>query len=171
MTAPAPRTAGRETPPVTEWAVATIPSDPAPGLAVDDEPDDDGGFPPPDDRDAPPADGAVLPADVVETSLEPADEDERWADEVPVDKPIPPVVVPATIVPPQRSEPVPPQRSGPDPQHPAPVSSPRPTASPEPAVRRPAAGGMQRYGEAVVRQLLGATFVREEPYETGTRFS
>lgn len=30
--------------------------------------------------------------------------------------------------------------------------------------------GVQRYGEAVVRQVLGATFVREEPYEPPTRF-
>jgi DNA polymerase-3 subunit gamma/tau len=33
------------------------------------------------------------------------------------------------------------------------------------------ADGVQRYGEAVVRQVLGATFVREETYESGTRFS
>ncbi|WP_109210098.1 MULTISPECIES: hypothetical protein [Microbacterium] len=32
-------------------------------------------------------------------------------------------------------------------------------------------GGVQRYGEAVVRQVLGATFIREEPYEPPTRFS
>ncbi|WP_019181595.1 hypothetical protein [Microbacterium yannicii] len=32
-------------------------------------------------------------------------------------------------------------------------------------------GGVQRYGEAVVRQMLGATFLREEPYEPPTRFS
>jgi DNA polymerase-3 subunit gamma/tau len=32
-------------------------------------------------------------------------------------------------------------------------------------------GGVQRYGEAVVRQVLGATFVREEPYQPPTRFS
>ena len=31
--------------------------------------------------------------------------------------------------------------------------------------------GQQRYGEAVVRQVLGATFVREESYEPPTRFS
>ncbi len=43
------------------------------------------------------------------------------------------------------------------------------------APRLPVAGvrddGVQRYGEAVVRQVLGATFVREEPYEPPTRFS
>lgn len=32
-------------------------------------------------------------------------------------------------------------------------------------------GGVQRVGEAVVRQMLGATFVREEPYTPPTRFS
>nr|WP_276512054.1 DNA polymerase III subunit gamma and tau [Microbacterium thalassium] len=31
--------------------------------------------------------------------------------------------------------------------------------------------GVERYGEAVVRQVLGATFVREEPYDPPTRFS
>ncbi|HKT55388.1 MAG TPA: DNA polymerase III subunit gamma and tau, partial [Microbacterium sp.] len=99
----------------------------------------------------PPTDGGVLPADEVETSLEPADEDERLADEVPVDAPIPP-----SIVPPQRPQPPQPEASA---------------ASRDTASRRPATNGIQRYGEAVVRQMLGATFVREEPYETGTRFS
>ncbi|WP_223171718.1 hypothetical protein [Microbacterium sp. NIBRBAC000506063] len=36
--------------------------------------------------------------------------------------------------------------------------------------RQPVGGG-ERYGEAVVRQVLGASFVREEPYEPPTRFS
>jgi len=31
--------------------------------------------------------------------------------------------------------------------------------------------GVERRGEAVVRQLLGATFLHEEPYESNTRFS
>ena len=30
--------------------------------------------------------------------------------------------------------------------------------------------GIERVGEAVVRQMLGATFVREEPYSPPTRF-
>ena len=30
--------------------------------------------------------------------------------------------------------------------------------------------GTQRYGEAVVRQLLGARFIREEPHASPTRF-
>ena len=44
------------------------------------------------------------------------------------------------------------------------VAPPMPTATPRPS-------GVQRYGEAVVRQVLGARFVREEPYEPPTRFS
>jgi len=35
----------------------------------------------------------------------------------------------------------------------------------------PLRGGVQRYGEAVVRQMLGATYLRDEPYEPPTRFS
>ncbi|MCC4250267.1 DNA polymerase III subunit gamma and tau [Microbacterium testaceum] len=35
----------------------------------------------------------------------------------------------------------------------------------------PLRGGVQRHGEAVVRQMLGATYVRDEPYEPPTRFS
>ncbi|MDQ1076129.1 MULTISPECIES: DNA polymerase III subunit gamma and tau [Microbacterium] len=35
----------------------------------------------------------------------------------------------------------------------------------------PLRGGVQRYGEAVVRQMLGATYLRDEPYEPPTRFT
>ena len=44
---------------------------------------------------------------------------------------------------------------------------------PAPTVRsRPLmTGGAQRYGEAVVRQVLGATFVREDTYNPPTRFN
>lgn len=44
-------------------------------------------------------------------------------------------------------------------------------APPLPPVATTRNDGVQRYGEAVVRQVLGATFVREEPYEPPTRFS
>lgn len=47
-----------------------------------------------------------------------------------------------------------------------PVVAPRLAAAPETR-----GDGVQRYGEAVVRQVLGARFVREEPYEAPTRFS
>ena len=44
-------------------------------------------------------------------------------------------------------------------------------APPLPRATQTRSDGVQRYGEAVVRQVLGATFVREEPYEPPTRFS
>ncbi len=68
------------------------------------------------------------------------------------------------------------------PAEPAPAS-PEPEPDPEPdpveTEQRPTVSsrsidigdGRQRYGEAVVRQVLGATFVREEPYEPPTRFA
>ena len=59
---------------------------------------------------------------------------------------------------------------------PAPVDAPIPPRAPV-AVERPAPStpprrnGIERVGEAVVRQMLGATFVREEPYTPPTRFN
>ncbi|MFT4305885.1 MAG: DNA polymerase III subunit gamma and tau, partial [Microbacterium sp.] len=49
-----------------------------------------------------------------------------------------------------------------------PAAAPAPPVVPAPV--RSAPGGVQRYGEAVVRQLLDARFVREEPYQAPTRF-
>ena len=47
-----------------------------------------------------------------------------------------------------------------------------PPPAPVVATRPPAPrGGPERYGEAVVRQILGARFVREEAHEQATRFS
>ncbi|MFV0320324.1 MAG: DNA polymerase III subunit gamma and tau [Microbacterium sp.] len=45
-----------------------------------------------------------------------------------------------------------------------------PAAEPRVAPAAPTSPGVQRYGEAVVRQVLGASFLREEPYEPPTRF-
>nr|WP_260149067.1 DNA polymerase III subunit gamma and tau [Microbacterium endophyticum] len=45
-----------------------------------------------------------------------------------------------------------------------------PTVAP-PIRTAPAPDGIQRYGEAVVRQVLNAHFVREEPFERATRFN
>ena len=45
-----------------------------------------------------------------------------------------------------------------------------PAAPAAPATTLRASPGLQRYGEAVVRQVLGARFIREEPYEPPTRF-
>ncbi len=125
--------------PVTEWAVAPIPSDEAapfddPGpaaLAVDDEPEEAvdvlAAAP------APAREGEVLPDADIEPSIEP-DDDEAEAEAIDQAVPV--------------------------------VAPPRPQT---PAATR--GDGVQRYGEAVVRQVLGATFVREEPYEPPTRFS
>ena len=67
-----------------------------------------------------------------------------------------------------------PRTTGPAPAAPAPRPDPAPRAAAAPVVvdRAPRSGvpGVQRYGEAVVRQVLGATFLREEPYEPQTRF-
>jgi DNA polymerase-3 subunit gamma/tau len=123
--------------PVTEWAVASIPTDdiapvdepsPPAALAVDDEPEEAAR----PNATAPVREGEVLPDADVEPSIEP-DDDEVEAEAI--DLPAPPVA----------------------PRRPAPAAT--------------RTDGVQRYGEAVVRQVLGATFVREEPYEPPTRFS
>jgi DNA polymerase-3 subunit gamma/tau len=124
--------------PVTDWAVAPIPSDPSgaatavtPGqLAVDDEPEDAASVL--IATLAPAREGDVLPAREIETSL-PPDDDEREADE---------------------------EMTAPE----APVQVVAPRLS---TVRD---DGVERVGEAVVRQVLRATFLREEPFETATRF-
>lgn len=141
---------------VTEWAVAPIPSaleqpsvPPAAAapLPVDDEPEEvEAAAAAP----LPPSDGAVdrdappLPGD---------DEAPAYDDEPPYDPSYEPPV--ARQAPPERSAPA--QRTA--------------TAPPVVIERAPTAGGVQRYGEAVIRQVLGATFLREEPYEPPTRFS
>ncbi|MBN9171180.1 MAG: DNA polymerase III subunit gamma and tau [Microbacterium sp.] len=134
--------------PVTEWAVAPIPTDaggetstslgsasaaatPA-QFAVDDDPEDAASARARVATLAPVREGEVLPADEVETSLEP-DDDEQEAEALSVDVPVPPVIAPPTT-----------------------------------SLRE---DGVQRVGEAVIRQVLGARFVREEPYEPPTRFS
>lgn len=140
--------------PVTDWAVAAIPSDddappPDPGpaalptetpgqFAVDDEPEDAATSVARVATLAPPREGDVLPSTEVVPSIE-RDEDEDELDDEP--DAVADVKVPPTVAPPL-----------------APVVTTR-------------NGGVQRYGEAVVRQVLGATFVREEPYEPPTRFS
>lgn len=131
--------------PVTEWAVATIPSDadapPAesPGalgqFAVDDEPEDAGVARTGVATIAPPREGEVLPEREVTPSVE-VDQDEPEDLDAAPDAALPPVVAPPL----------------------------------RPAATRPAPGA-QRYGEAVVRQVLSARFVREEPYEQPTRFN
>ncbi|MGH3691434.1 MAG: DNA polymerase III subunit gamma and tau [Microbacterium sp.] len=143
---------------VTEWAVAPIPtaqvesqsspSVPAAPLPVDDEPEEVEAAA---SAPVPPSDGAI---DRDEPPLPGDDDAPAFDDEPPYD--------------PSYEPPAPRQ---------APPATPTPqvqrAAAAPPAVieRTPSAGGVQRYGEAVIRQVLGATFVREEPYEPPTRFS
>ncbi|WP_460772330.1 DNA polymerase III subunit gamma and tau [Microbacterium sp. GXF7504] len=119
--------------PVTEWAVAQIPtSDPAvppAQFAVDDDPEDAAA---PRATVFPVREGAILPASEVAPSDEGDEEDLDVVDPPAAQAQVPPVV-------------------------------------PQPV--RPAPGGVQRYGEAVVRQMLGARFIREEPYSAPTRFA
>ncbi|MFF2488790.1 DNA polymerase III subunit gamma and tau [Microbacterium sp. NPDC058062] len=155
-TAPRPTvqaTAPASAAPVTDWAVAPIPSDddappPDPGpaafpvetpaqFAVDDEPEDAEAATARVATLAPPREGEVLPRAEIAPALERDDDDDEEDDtDAVADLPVPPTVAPPLT----------------------PVVTTR-------------NGGVQRYGEAVVRQVLGATFVREEPYEPPTRFS
>ncbi len=148
---------------VTEWAVASIPTAneesvrdapiPSAPLPVDDEPEEveaaaSAPIPPSDgviDRDEPP-----LPGD---------DEAPAYDDEPPYDPSYEPPADPSV------SRGAAPDRSAPQTQRTA-VATP-----PVVIERSPSVGGVQRYGEAVIRQVLGATFLREEPYEPPTRFS
>lgn len=148
--------------PVTEWAVATIPSGDAAGamaspLAVDDEPED---------ATAAPVrtltlerDGEVIPiADI------PPDDDDDAPPPPDDDAPVPPRAPVAVERPAaERSE----ERAAPDRTV---RGQSAPTAGPR-ASRAPRANGIERVGEAVVRQVLGATFVREEPHTPPTRFN
>ncbi|MFG6403664.1 DNA polymerase III subunit gamma and tau [Microbacterium sp. P04] len=151
---PAPTPAPAPSAPVTDWAVATIPSFPDSGSSasyappsglgsvtaprsvsqfpVDDEPEDAA---PAATRTATLAsvrEGAVLPEREVEASIVDEDADDLPPTEEPLDVPVPPVVAPRIAA---------------------------------------TSTGVQRYGEPVVRQVLSARFVREEPYEAPTRFN
>ncbi|GAB6858914.1 DNA polymerase III subunit gamma and tau [Microbacterium xylanilyticum] len=175
--------------PVTEWAVAAIPQgdpEPAPEPARAPEPPAPatstriGQFPvdeEPADVEAMPASGWYEPGhdgDVLDD--EPPFPDDADApppdDERDAYRPVPEPAMAAVPSGPGRSgtesAPVPGASAAPD-------RSPRPDPAPRPAPaadRAPRSGppGVQRYGEAVVRQVLGATFLREEPYEPQTRF-
>lgn len=127
--------------PVTEWAVASIPNDVA-------EPVDDA---------RPPAALALAVDDEPEEAAR-----VRTATLAPVREGD---VLPESDVEPS-IEPTDDEAEAEDLDLPVP-----PVVAPPIARPAPRADGVQRYGEAVVRQVLGATFVREEPYEPPTRFS
>ena len=149
-----PRTSALSAAPVTEWAVAPIPKGneaPQTPLAVDEEPAEAESAA---SAPLPPVDGAV----VDEEPPLPGDDEAPDEDEPPYEPPadeqpqVPSAPASATEAP---------RASG------APAASAAPIAMSRSAVP----DGIQRYGEAVVRQVLGATFVREEPFEPPTRFS
>jgi len=153
-TAPAPSSAA----PVTDWAVATIPASddapaaPQPQFPVDEEPAEvEAAAAAP----VPPHDG------VVDRDVPPPDDEAPYPDDEPPYDPPYDAGPPASAM-----------------QAPTPVSTPAAAPAPTAQARtaptvgtHAASGGVQRYGEAVIRQVLGATFVREEPYEPPTRFA
>ncbi|GAA1995205.1 DNA polymerase III subunit gamma and tau [Microbacterium pumilum] len=142
-TVPARATAPASAAPVTEWAVASIPNDAG-------DPVDDPGAPAALAVDDEPEEAARLR----NATLAPAREGEVLPS-ADVESSIEPdedeAVIDTDVV---ADVPVPP------------VVAPR-----LPSAAAPRNDGVQRYGEAVVRQVLGATFIREEPYEPPTRFS
>ena len=185
-----PQSRGSSAPAVTEWAVAPIPagepggaplSAPQAPLPVDEEPEEVEAAA---SAPAPPVDGGV---DRAESPL-PGDDDVPYFDDEP---PYDPSYEPApsqgqgssargtssTPVPSAQisaqSSPQNPVKNSAQSAAPRAVAPPTPRSAPTPTVteRAPTVGGVQRYGEAVIRQVLGATFVREEPYEPPTRFA
>ena len=81
-------------------------------------------------------------------------------------------VLPATTEYTHTDDDAPDEDEFPPPLDDAPLPPRAPVAVERPAPpRAPRSGGIERVGEAVVRQVLGATFVREEPYTPPTRFS
>ncbi|KAA9159560.1 hypothetical protein F6B41_01165 [Microbacterium lushaniae] len=143
--APERRPAAAAAAPVTEWAVAPIPSTP------------------PADAPAPSALSAAVTAQFAV--------DDEPEDAAPAGRPV------ATLARVREGDVLPDGESSavasddaedlPGPEAPRDVPVP-PVVAPRIA---PSRGGVQRYGEAVVRQVLGATFVREEPHQAPTRFS
>ncbi|MGF6821906.1 DNA polymerase-3 subunit gamma/tau [Microbacterium sp. ZKA21] len=169
----APRPSALSSSPVTEWAVAPIPQGnetPQTPLPVDDEPTEvesaaSAPQPPVDGRvsdDEPPLPGDDDAPDEDEPPYDPSDHGAAYP------------AAPATASAPSPSTAPASPASAPVSRAAAPAAQTRPAPqAPVVTARSAAPEGIQRYGEAVVRQVLGATFVREEPYEppTATRFS
>lgn len=165
-----PQARGASAPAITEWEVASIPtaeeppasSLPESPLPVDDEPEEVEAAA---SAPVPPSDGGIDP----EVPPLPGDDEAPYPDDEP---PYDPSYEPPAGPPAPRSSPA---AVAPAARAAAPSAAPavRAPAAPAPRVteRAPAVGGVQRYGEAVIRQVLGATFVREEPYEPPTRFA
>ncbi|WP_243224535.1 DNA polymerase III subunit gamma and tau [Microbacterium sp. CIAB417] len=170
---PAPRPSALSSAPVTEWAVAPIPKGNEPAqtpLPVDEEPADAESA---SSAPQPPVDGGISD----EEPPLPGDDEAPDEDEPPYEPPYDagpsvPAGGPAPAAPAVASRPAAMPAAA---SSAAVVNAPAGPAPQAPVVtaRSAAPDGIQRYGEAVVRQVLGATFVREEPFEppTATRFS
>lgn len=111
----------------------------------------------------------VIPAPAVDEAPPYDDEPPYFDDEPPYDPAYEPAIPSSASARVAASAPVAPSAGSAAPAAAAP--SPSPQRSAPVVTERTPAGGVQRYGEAVIRQVLGATFVREEPYEPPTRFS
>jgi len=119
-----------------------------------------------------PAGDAARPASAVDEAPPFDDEPPYFDDEPPYDPAYEPAPVGSGPVPSARpSGSISPSVATAAPAAPAAPSAPARSYSAPVVTERTPAGGVQRYGEAVIRQVLGATFVREEPYEPPTRFS
>nr|WP_301952306.1 DNA polymerase III subunit gamma and tau [Rathayibacter sp. VKM Ac-2857] len=160
-----------------EWATVAIPADPAPAEVAAEPAIETVVAPEPTDvpvlapspRSAPVVpeqEPPVRPAGASATTAEPSG-DEPPFDEEPPEEDMPPVEPPmpdswAVVAPP--GEPTAP----PAPVAPAPVRArERPEPAPRPVTRTTrsaTADGRQRYGEAVVREILGAQFIEEQPH-------
>ncbi|CAH0195045.1 MULTISPECIES: DNA polymerase III subunit gamma and tau [unclassified Microbacterium] len=155
---PAPKPQAAPAAPVTDWAVAAIPADAPADLPAPAESAPQPQFPVDDEPAEVEASAPVAPQDGLVDRDEPP---------LPGDDEAPPPDDEPPYEPPRQAAEASPR--GATPQAQTPVS--QAPARMAPAVTERAPGGVQRYGEAVIRQVLGATFVREEPYEPPTRFA
>ncbi|KQQ03904.1 MULTISPECIES: DNA polymerase III subunit gamma and tau [unclassified Rathayibacter] len=137
------------------WATVAIPADP---IAAPDPADADSVAAVPEAAPEPVRRPATAPT--------PADSDAPPLDEEPPEEDMPPVEPPmpdswATVAPPGEpaAAPEPVRPSAPAPERRAPAERPATRTT-----RAATADGRQRYGEAVVREILGAQFIEEQPH-------
>lgn len=149
---------------VTDWAVAPIPGGSASGSVAASPPASHAApAAPPAPHAAPAVAGTVLAVDD-----EPEDATGRPAVRI-APPPFEGTVLPAADV--AASVPAPEEVDDDDVIPPPDDELDRPVPPVVVPRMAPLRGGVQRYGEAVVRQMLGANYVRDEPYEPPTRFN
>ncbi|MFJ4999714.1 DNA polymerase III subunit gamma and tau [Microbacterium sp. NPDC088619] len=180
-----PQTGGAPAAPVTEWAVASIPASevaaPAPVTVAVPAPVSTAvpaavtSLPTTAPADAPiqtpstPRDDRTDGGDQPPPPLD--DEPPYFDDEPPYDPSYEPAPTSQAAPTAARAQAAPSASARSTPVQAAPARKVASAAAAPVITERAPAGGVQRYGEAVIRQVLGATFVREEPYEPPTRFS